>query len=222
MERALTFLALRRGLLVCGLDKKLRLPQQMLLCAERRSQARQLSLLALVISFISDLLEVALLGSLSSVNTLSRQCLGIGMYQPVITTGGHGQLMNILSQINHQDLQAGKKTRLKTVASTLSWEESQKREGRRFCSFVASRRHLSKGLEYRLQDIRIGCLSRSGGKHYSDRQPRHHLPSQFMPSTFFASSLWQLTLCANVRHTPEIAFNVIRGGNFTYINGGKQ
>jgi hypothetical protein len=115
VERALTFLALRRGLLVCGLDKKLRLPQQMLLCAERRSQARRLSLLALVISFISDLLGVALLGSLSSVNTLSRQCLGIGMYHPIITTGGHGQLMNILSQINHQDLQAGKRQGLRQL-----------------------------------------------------------------------------------------------------------
>jgi hypothetical protein len=115
VERALAFLALRRGLLVCGLDKKLRLPQQMLLCAERRSQARRLSLLALVISFISDLLGVALLGSLSSVNTLSRQCLGIGMYQPVITTGGHGQLMNMLSQINHQDLQAGKRQGLRQL-----------------------------------------------------------------------------------------------------------
>jgi hypothetical protein len=64
-RRALTFLVLRRGLLVCGLDKKLRLLQQILLCAEQRPQTRRLSLLALVFSFMSDLLGIALLGSLS-------------------------------------------------------------------------------------------------------------------------------------------------------------
>jgi hypothetical protein len=64
-RRALTFLVLRRGLLVCGPDKKLRLLRQMLLCAEQRPQARRLSFLALVFSFMSGLLRIALLGSLS-------------------------------------------------------------------------------------------------------------------------------------------------------------
>ena len=91
-------------------------------------------------------------------------------------------------------IKLGKKQGLRQLLARCHRRKATGERDAVFCSFVANRRHLSKRLEYRLQVIRTGCLSRSGCKHYSDRHSRHHLPSQFiwcfMPSTFFASSLW--------------------------------